>query len=177
MIRSIVSILIALVVFGCAADENTQPDAPVIQMDEDGVPLACDLMVDTFLMSTLSNAASLQSTSEKLENNQGQKCQYQLYDTDDSRMGQIILIAKEKQIRVNRSEIAKRAMNTEYISDLEFPATWRSFPNLYTFEFEHGEFTISMNLGNFKKLDNKALLEKAKELARHIDVNLSANGI
>ncbi len=176
MSRIILCFVFLTIIFSCA-EETAEKSTVKVGLDETGMPIPCEMIADSFLLYQFPNATSLSERPEDIENNPGTMCSYQLLNENGQRIMQLVLIIKPRERNTSRREIANNARNTEYLEDLEFPATWRSFSNLKTLAFDYGNFTISLNLGVTKALDEKGILDAGKKIARHVVDNLEGSGI
>lgn len=172
MIRTIAFSLLAVFLFSCAEE----PEEKVVEIgrDEEGFPIACDIMADSFVVNLFSQATSLGKNGTKLDNGR-QSCHIFLNDTNENEIGEIRVIIRQKEPAITIRGQAKSARNAEFIDDLEFPAMWKSVSGLHMFTFNYGAYNITLNM-SVRRIPVDQLLPNAKQLAIHIAANLKANG-
>lgn len=173
MNRIILCVFALSMLFSCAEEPGEQS---TVSVDSKGIPLPCDLIGDNFLVEQFPDVKSTNRTPEELENDQGQMCRYELLNENDQRIGQMVLIVKQRNKDISREAAASRAKNTEYLEDMPFPASYRSFSNLNTLVFDYGNYTLSLNLGIRSGQSKDDILNIGKETAKHVVNNLKGGG-
>lgn len=172
MIRILAFSLLTVFLFSCA--EEPEEKVVEIERDEEGFPIACDIMADSFVINLFSQVAFLGKNGKKLDDGGGQSCHIFLNDSNEKEVGEIRVIIRQKDTIMTIRGQAKRARNAEYVDDLEFPAMWRSMSGLHVLIFNYGEYNITLNM-SVRRIPVDQLLPNAKQLATHIAANLKAN--
>ena len=162
-----------LIMFSCA-DEPSQNEG-TIGRSEEGLPLPCDMIIDTTLLNLFPLADQISKESSELDDRKGMKCNYILRGNRGRKVGQFVVMIRPKEEGFNLTYTAKRAKNTTVVEDLEFPATWRTFRNMSILRFDYGGYIVSLNMG-FRTSNKDYLLDNGKKVATRIVENMKASG-
>jgi hypothetical protein len=156
-----------LLIISCS---NEKEGNMAISRDEDGIPLACEVLSDEQISSIYSENISVDHKSEKLSNG-SQSCHFQLFNDSNEQISDFRIIIQKNTKAVNVNDMVKRIKNASLLDEMPFPVVIRKTGRMYSLTFITEKLIINIYKSTIYAGDEETI-ERAKKLAKNIHQNL-----